>query len=262
MADFYQLNDHSLIQSLIEDWRKSLIIPQDGMWEAFSRLSDHWKISEGERDIGFAVIHSKFGLIQFFLDKLWLADSTSIFQEFLRHTETRAAVIGTNDPIFYSIATRIQTPTNIHTLLYQNMIETEAPLTNHAFEMASQKNHSELVEFYHKSTGAPVEWLKMYTEPLVEAGEIFVLSTNKEILGVSEIRTRESDLSIADVGMVVAPLHRKKGIGTLLLGKAKEIAIARNLTPICSTEIGNTGSIKAIERNGFRSIHQMHSFTF
>lgn len=62
--------------------------------------------------------------------------------------------------------------------------------------------------------------------------------------------------------MVVSPAHRKKGLGTFLLGNAKEKAIKWNREPICSCEKDNIGSLKSIENNGFRSIHQMLMLEF
>ena len=78
-----------------------------------------------------------------------------------------------------------------------------------------------------------------------------------EILGSCVVRKCDSDPEIANVGMAVAPAHRRKGLGTFLLGKAKEKAIEWGKQPICSCEMDNAGSLKSIQKNGFRSIHQM-----
>jgi len=46
---------------------------------------------------------------------------------------------------------------------------------------------------------------------------------------------------------------------------AQQLSIKSNLsgrTPICSCEAGNIGSLKAIHKNGFRSIHQMLKLSF
>jgi predicted acetyltransferase len=76
------------------------------------------------------------------------------------------------------------------------------------------------------------------------------------------VRNSDTDDSIADIGMIVSPLYRKSGYGTFLLGKAKEIAIRIGKTPICSCEKDNLGSLKSIQKNGFRSIHQLLSVEF
>ena len=52
-----------------------------------------------------------------------------------------------------------------------------------------------------------------------------LLKDKKEILGTCEVRKSATNTNVADLGMVVSPDHRNKGIGSYLLGQAKKIAI-------------------------------------
>ena len=78
-----------------------------------------------------------------------------------------------------------------------------------------------------------------------------------EILGACEVRKSAVQPEVADLGMVVSVNHRRKGVGTYLLGQAKRISREWDRKPICSCEKENAGSLKSILNNGFRSVHQM-----
>jgi predicted acetyltransferase len=166
-------------------------------------------------------------------------------------------MIGTNNPICLSIAMHLQQSVKVDSYLFSDFLSVNHPKQNGVFRFAEMEDQKMLVDFYHQSMGASREWLNGYLANLVKKKEICLLEENDEILGVCEIRKSESDPTVTDLGMVVSPAHRKKGIGTYLLGKAKDIALQRETSPICSCEKDNIGSLKSIQNNGFRTVHQM-----
>ena len=146
---------------------------------------------------------------------------------------------------------------NVDTYLFTNYLDSIIEENEKQVRPTESDELDKLVNFYHGSMDAPKEWLNSYLGNLNNKRELFVLEEGPEILGVCEVRRSESDSSIANIGMVVSTQHRRKGLGTYLLSKAKEIAISWDKQPICSCEKDNIGSLKSIQRSGFRSIHQM-----
>ena len=99
--------------------------------------------------------------------------------------------------------------------------------------------------------------MQTYLGDLLAKGEVYALKNGDEYIGACEVRSSLTNEHVADVGMVVSPDHRRKGLGTYLLGQAKRIAKEGDKLAICSCEVDNIGSKKSIEKNGFISVHQM-----
>ena len=254
---FNKVEDTNKLLNLQIEWRKSLVAPQDDMWESFMNYAAHWELQEDNQTIGYACSNEENGLLQFFLLPKWIQEGAEIFKRFIDKTNIKKAMIGTNNPACLSNALHHQKLLKVDTYLFTNYLDSIIEENEKHVRPTESDELDKLVNFYHSSMDAPKEWLNSYLGNLNNKRELFVLEEGPEILGVCEVRRSESDSSIANIGMVVSTQHRRKGLGTYLLSKAKEIAISWDKQPICSCEKDNIGSLKSIQRSGFRSIHQM-----
>ena len=260
MKKQYHFNKVEETGNLIDiqtEWRKSLVAPQDDMWESFMNYGVHWELREDNQIIGYACSNDENGLLQFFLLPKWIQEGPEIFLHFINEAKIKKAMIGTNNPACLSIALHHQKLLKVDTYLFTNYLDTIVKENEKHVRPTEPDELDKMVDFYHESMDAPKEWLNSYLGSLNNKRELFVLEEGSAILGACEVRKSESNAAIANIGMVASIHHRRKGLGTLLLSKAKEIAISWNKQPICSCEKGNIGSLKSIQRNGFRSIHQM-----
>ena len=254
---FNKITDTSILNAIKVEWRKSLTAPQDDMWEAFTDDSNHWELKDKAQTIGYTCVNDDNRLLQFFVLPDWMQEGVLIFQQFIQQHKIKKALIGTNNPICLSIAMHFQKSIEVDTYLFTDFLKVNIIKKEGVLRSAESENLEKLVEFCHKSMGGPKVWLNGYIGNLIDRGEFFVFEDGEEILGTYEVRKSESNNKVASVGMIVSPAHRKKGLGTFLLAKAKEIAIKWNKQPICSCEKDNIGSLKSIQNNGFRSVHQM-----
>lgn len=254
---FNKVEETSKLRNLQTEWRKSLVAPQDDMWESFMNYAVHWELREDTQTIGYACSNEDNGLLQFFLLPNWLEEGPEIFSQFIEEGQIKKAMIGTNNPVCLSIALHHQKLLKVDTYLFTNYLDSTVKENELRVRPTEPDELEKMVDFYHGSMDAPKEWLNGYLGNLNNKRELFVLEEGSEILGACEVRRSESDSTIANIGMVVSIHHRKKGLGTSLLSKAKEIAISWDKQPICSCEKENIGSLKSIQRSGFRSIQQM-----
>ncbi|MEM7573265.1 MAG: GNAT family N-acetyltransferase [Bacteroidota bacterium] len=130
------------------------------------------------------------------------------------------------------------------------------------FAQAQISDLERLIDFYHLGMEAPRTWLSKYLAAYQAEGACYFLEKAGEIIGACEVRASESQPEVADIGMVVGVAYRQQGIGSYLLGQAKQLAWASGRQPICSCEVENIGSRKSIEANGFRSEYQLLSLSF
>lgn len=259
---FNEIPYHQALEPLKAAWRETLTAPQDGMWETITDASKHLEIRLDNQLIGYACIDGDNRLLQFFVQSEQLQEGPHILAQLIEQKQIKSALVGTNSPVFQSLAMNLQKSISIDTYLYSDLIESEAVHPSGQLALAWEADLDRLIAFYHEAIGAPTVWLNDYLLNLISRGELFYLIDGTEILGTCEVRLSDSDHRFADIGMVVGQNHRKKGLGTYLLDKAKELSYDSDRTPICSCEAGNIGSLKAIHKNGFRSIHHMLSISF
>ena len=255
------ITDNSIIHPLKEEWLKTLTAPQDDMWESFTDAATHWELREKDQSLGYACTNEDNLLLQFYVSPEWMDVGSQVFQTFIHQHKIKKAMVGTNNPVFLSMAMHHQKSVEIDTYLYTDFLKVDT-IKKEGFRSAAPDELNRVVDFYHESMGGPKEWLNGYLNNLIDMREVFLLENESEILGTCEVRKSESDPNVAGVGMVVSPAHRRKGLGKHLLGCAKEIAKGWNRQPICSCEKDNIGSVKSIQANGFRSLHQMVSMEF
>ena len=254
---FEKVKDTKTISHLKIEWRKSLTAPQDDMWESFTDFAAQWKIALNINVIGYICVNDENHLLQFYVIPEWLQEGSQIFEKFITQQKIKAAVIGTNNPSCLSTAMHFQKQIKIECLLFSDLLVKKINTMDGLIRTAEINDLKNVVKFCHNSTGDPINWLNEYSENLINRNELFIFEHNGEILGTFEVRKSESCPETANIGMIVSSLHRRKGLGTFLLGKAKEISLKWNRKPICSCEKENIGSKKSITNNGFRNIHQM-----
>lgn len=259
---FTKVEDKKVIDSVKTEWKERFSAPIDDYYDYMINSGDHWSIKEGNQIIGYASIDNKNGLRQFFLSPLYLENGVAIFKQMIESHEIKEAHIATSNPICLSIAMHFQKSIEIEAYLFTSLLEGNLLEKEGAFRVAEPADLDTLVEFCHQTIEAPKDWLKEYIAKWIKRQEYFIFENEQEIIGICEVRTSDEKSNVACLGMVVSKNHRKKGVGTFLLGKAKEIALNRNHEPICSCDKDNMGSLKAIQANGFRAIHQMLKITF
>jgi len=64
-----------------------------------------------------------------------------------------------------------------------------------------------------------------------------------------------------DIGMMVAPSFRRRGLGTHIVSEIANRIEKAGLRPICGCGAANTASKSTLEKAGFVSENQLMSFT-
>ena len=255
-----QVNDG--IAALKKGWLESLTSPPDGMWESFRDYSTHWEIRHAGHLIGYTCVNDEHELIQFYVLPRYLSQGATIFKKYLAETSITKGMVGTNNSVYLSIALNFVKAVGIHTYLFRESFEVTIKEKEGILRKCQKEDIERIVDFCHYSINAPKGWLKGYISGLTEKGEVFVFEKDNNIIGTCEVRSSQAAPECVDIGMIVSPDFRKKGYGTYLLYRAKQIAKEWGKKPICSCEKDNVGSFKSISNCGFISLHQLLSINF
>ncbi len=262
---FSKCEDRNAILELEREWEMSLNFPNDDFWDYQLSRSDYWVIRDREEVIAFACIAEEETLQQFYIKPKYLARGREVFAAFVKERGLKRVEVGTNNPYYLSLAMHFAKSSKVEGYIFKDLQELVLEEKQGDFRQAEIKDLDRLADFSVQALGADREWLSNYIEWWIKRGEFFFLEIDEEIIGTCEVRTgqlHEHNLEkefagrkVASLGIVISEQHRRKGYGTYLMGKAKQVARDRNYEPICSCDKDNIGSVKAIEGSGFRVLH-------
>jgi len=267
MIQIREKNDSENWDNILSSFYKSLTSPLDGMWdELIHSHGQLWGIYNEDQLIGYCSKDGDGNLINFFLEEKYSNFKTELFKRTLFMLETRQAIVSTNNPDFLVVSLDRSKKMNVHSYLFENEKEVEInkPVAAEGldFGLATDSDLNNLIDFCQNNVAADSNWLKGYLERLIERKEIHFLKNGENIIGSCEIRESLSQTDFADLGVIVDSTFQRKGIGSWLIAKAKEIALANGKTPICSCEYANLGSRKMIENAGFSSNNMVLKISF
>lgn len=236
----------------------------DGMWEnAFLPMAEHWEIEQNEQCIGFCSVNSDGKMLGFVCYDTTL--QRRVFTSCLETLRASGAFVSTAEPAYLSLCSDHQSSMTVHALMYEesNVDPTDYPAPpGMEFRVAVPNDLDDAVSFGVAAIKADRGWLSGYFDERITKAELFGLWNGTELVATGECRISPNQSSIADVGMIVGVQHRKQGLATLMLQKLRHAGRRRGLKSICSTESGNVGAQKAIERAGYISQHRILQFSF
>lgn len=96
---------------------------------------------------------------------------------------------------------------------------------------------------------------------LVETDKLWSVRVDGEIAGCGVANQFIEGSDAVDVGMMVAPDYRRKGLGTYIVSEIANKIEREGLRPICGCGASNAASKATLEKAGFVSDHQLLSFT-
>ena len=274
MFKINKITDSNELLELKTQHLNTLSAPLDAYWEeALIGFSDHHEIIIEDARVGYFCLNSENQLVAFYLNQPYANHGGDVLSFILKKYHIKAALAGTNDPYFLSLCLDIASNNHVHTLLFQDIENVESNTTsfeNYSFKLATMEDFSDIFMHYCAASGSfdtesvetGFEDIKGYIKSVLNEHHIFTLREEGQLLATSECRISKTQQPYADVGMIVAESHRRKGLGSYILQLTKVFCIEQNTKPICSCEAGNIGSQKAIINAGFISNHRIVQFGF
>ncbi|WP_282167626.1 GNAT family N-acetyltransferase [Shewanella japonica] len=243
--------------------------PLDGMWHfGFVPMASHFGFYEQDNLVGFCCINDENYLLQFYLAPEAETDAKALFRFIAQQQsqvikQVKGAYVSTAEPHYLSLCLDNSTQFAVNALMYQQLVPVNNNVTTLTLALAKPEQLQQFVEFAATNIGAPEQWVSGYYGNLISRKELFGYWQNGELLATGECRLfDEYQTEYADLGMIVAQSHRGKGLATQVLSSLINLANDRGLTPICSTETGNIGAQKAIERAGLMPQNRIVQIAF
>jgi GNAT superfamily N-acetyltransferase len=267
MISTHPCSDLSAIRDLKAEYLQSLIAPMDGMWDSgFVNASPHWEMRVNGERVGYYVANAEGTLLQFHVQPALEEHRQTLFDHVIAQESVQQAEASTVDPSFLSLCLDVHTKAVVHTYLYEVRADAcpdPQKIAGVALRVITAGELDRTVALQENCLGYTAEhkndsnWLRGYSQNLIARTELYALCRNDEWLGLGECRRSDSQKGVTDLGMMIAPQHRSKGLGAYVLTCLRVHAAGQGRRAICSTTIENGAARKAIVRSGFMSRHRI-----
>ncbi len=258
------------LDELKDQYLQQTNAPLDGMWlYGFVPIGEHYGFHDGEELVGFCCVNAQGYLLQFFVSGPYQHRSSEVFASLLGGEggpcgEIHGAFVSTAEPRFLSLCLDHFPTFEVNALMYERVHVPDGEGRGVAIpSMAAieESQRAEAVAFAVETLGAPEDWLLGYYTNLIGRGELFGVWDEGRLIAIGENRSREGYRSdCVDLGVIVDPSQRGKGIATEILRRLATMNDQRGSMSICSTERANVAARTAIERAGFFAPHRILQF--
>lgn len=261
-----QIEQPTIIQQISDDYLTTLTAPMDGMWaSAIIPDATFWEIQANGERAGYFCLDADQYLLRFHVWENYLQRAREIFQWLLSSQHIQQAFACTIEPLYFSLCLDYQQHMTAHTYLFQDTNvsrSTPALDSSRTFRKAAQSDLDVLVRFYQANTEGPGDWIHGFLSERLKREELFLLYDQQTLVATGECIPSQKQTPYADLGMVVAQAYRSKGLGSFMLTQLKKHCYETGLKPICSCEVINLASQKAIEKAGFISVQRIMMIEF
>lgn len=266
MLTSIQIEQASTIQQISDAYLHTLTAPMDGMWASAIIPDAHfWEIQDNGERAGYFCLDADQYLLRFHVWENYLHRAREIFHWLLSTHHIQHALASTIEPLYFSLCLDVQKQMTPHTYLFQDTtatVSTPELNSSRTFRKAAQSDLDEIVRFYQANTEGPGDWIQGFLSERLNRDELFVLYDQHTLVATGECIPSQKQTPYADLGMVVAQAYRSKGLGSFMLTQLKQYCYQTGLKPICSCEVTNLASQKAIEKAGFISVQRIMKIAF
>ncbi len=261
-----RLEDQEKFAVMQKDYLRTLIAPMDGMWEGMT-IADSivWKIQDQGRSAGFFCLDADGRLLRFFLSEDYQQNAYSIFSWVLSTYHVRSAFVSTMEAFFFSLCLDKQSRVKTHAYLFHHDLKVIEPSIDQSalcLKLAKESDLQDVVTFYERNAGGPGDWIEPFLHRRFERNELLLLYKEQMLVAAGECIPSQLQPPYADMGMVVEESQRRQGLGSFMIMQLKKRCYEHHWKPICSCEVINPASKRAIEKAGMLSEHRLVEVEF
>jgi len=247
MISINTLQSFDEIIDLKHNYIKSLTGPQEGWLEELSWNHSLYEICLNKKRIGYFCSNpSSRLLLQFYLPDDYIRESREIFSFLISNDVINTAFVNTRDILTLSLCLDFQKKVSLEGYIFQDNKKVKIELKdfeNICFRRATEPDIENINDICGDFFGN--------LEETIQNDELFVLYSDKVLLGVGCVILKYCSPGSANLGMFVNEDYRRRQIGSYIVTKLKEYCYSKNLVPIAACYHANKASKKSLEKAGF-----------
>lgn len=209
--------------------------------------------------LGYAVVHDTI-LVEVFLRTHVRASLTQlILSSLIEHCGITASLCKSFDAQMLYAASCRPAQARPVALLFRSFISTEAiHRVDVSKRRATMENLAEIESIHDGFFDSETE----ISEYIAQGGLFIYGIPGAPAIGCGVMKRIIPNQVFVDLGMVVAPSQRRRGLGSYIVSDLKERCLRSGLHPVCGCAIDNLASLRSLERAGFRCAHSLIEFAY
>lgn len=248
--NFSKTDNTEIIGKLRSKLYQKLTAPIDAMWEQlYIASSQHYLVEEDNNIIGYACVDQAGCLVQIFLSDEYNSKMELVIKALINSKLIKAARLSSSEPISFNTCLSLSKSIQSNTFCFEHSNTPVSVESTFPVDLVTINDIPLVKEFLKLQVGMDDTF--GYTENLVSRKEIFMVKEKDLIVAISECRMSDSQIEIADLGIIVNKDFQGKGIATQVLKMQANRVLENGRRPICSTTLDNVPARKAIEKSGF-----------
>jgi len=240
------------IINLKSEYIKSLTGPQEAWLEEQTWKHSLYEICFNKQRIGYFCFDASCRmLLQFYVSDNHIRESQEIFQFLISNNYFKKAYVTTRDTLTLALCLEFQKKVSLEAYLFQDNERVKIELEGFediCFRRATESDMEKINDVCGDFWGNLEEVKKRYSEP---NNELFVLYSDKVLLGVSCVESKYCSPGSANIGMFVNEDFRRRQLGSYIVTKLKEHCYSNDLIPIAACYHANDASKRTLEKAGF-----------
>jgi predicted acetyltransferase len=249
----------SKIKEYRADYLNSLPEFQELFIELMINNSNFYLLQIDDKEIGYAIMNNNDVLIEFYVTKKYIPDSTEFFRQVLKDLSVKEIYCKSFDALLLSNCLLNSLSYSVLGVMYRDYVEV---IIKKDLEIEMEKADLSSVELLHKQDDSIKELFETEQQltDFIRNENVFKFNKNNELIGCGMVIRTNTDWDFCDLGVWVNPSKRGNAIGSQIILKLREYALENNMQPSCGCAIENLASQITIEKSGFVSRYKLINF--
>jgi ribosomal protein S18 acetylase RimI-like enzyme len=209
------------------------------------------------RPLGYAVVDREGCLLEVGLEERTTTLAPEVLTALRTAAGVRAILAQSFDPLLMSAGLRFGGSPETRGILYRRVRDTELASRGDVLAAPAGAEDVDAVA----ALGADFFDDAAEVEAYRALGGLMVYRDARgELLGAGVMKRAIPARTAVDLGMVVAPAYRRRGLGVHIVRHLKRHCVEQGLRPVCGCDVANVASQRTLERAGFASVHTLLRF--
>ncbi len=259
MIKINKIQSEATIAELKQVYNQNSPYPIDSFWDAvIIGQTPFYEIEIQGRVVGHCGVSDTGQLVRLQLDDEGWGHAPQIIKTLIDEYRVEEALVATFESSLLAACIDAQKKISTHCFLWndQQRVEPPAPpFDDLSFRHATMNDLDTITDHFE----TPFEG---YYEGVIDRQQLFVFYSGSALLGAGECRRNQGQIQFGEVGIMVVPEHRRKGIATYVLAQLKQVCYQTGITPIALCDVENIASQRALKKAGFVSRQRILSIHF
>lgn len=231
---------------------------QEFMLESLVQSGRYFLFGPKTAPFGYAATKGKT-IVEFFVRDFMLGETSSLMKELLSISGTNQVLCKSFDSVMVGAAAFQPCEVKTAGLLFRKRLYVQQAWDPHIrLQLGTEGDIPSILQMHDHFFSGPEEILSY----LKEDGLFLYKNETEELVGIGIMKRIITWKNDFDIGMVVSPRYRRRGLGSAIVAHLREHCISKGYHPVCGCSADNEASKRSLEKAGFVCDYRLLEFSY